>query len=366
MFVLLTSLLPAITPPAAAGTALSAGDVAFVGVNTDGDDEFSFVLLKPITAGTVLYITDKGWNDGSGFFTVSGDGILKWTAASDMSAGAIVHIKTTINGVIESGSLAATPGTVIWEENIGDDTVISYTGDQLFIYQGTEESPTILAGAHWNVEAGTTDSNWDGSTSDTKLSALPDQLTNGVNAIWLYGSGPTEYDNFIYSGDTVEGSPAELRTAINNISNWDVDTTNTTAYTLNPFPKTFTVTAAAPTVTGISPSGGSPSGGTSVTITGTDLTGATAVKFGTTDASSYSVDSATQITATSPAGSVGTVHVTVTTASGTSATSSADQFTYNTAPTFVGETTTLAVGQDPRLRTSRVFCMSATRTARRR
>ena len=37
---------------------------------------------------------------------------------------------------------------------------------------------------------------------------------------------------------------------------------------------------AAPTVTGISPTSGPTAGGTSVTITGTDLTGATSVKFG--------------------------------------------------------------------------------------
>ena len=43
-----------------------------------------------------------------------------------------------------------------------------------------------------------------------------------------------------------------------------------------------------------------------------------------------------QITATSPAGSAGTVDITVTTASGTSATGSSDQFTYRAAPTVTG------------------------------
>ena len=80
------------------------------------------------------------------------------------------------------------------------------------------------------------------------------------------------------------------------------------------------------TVTGISPSTGPPSGGTAVTITGTDLSGATAVDFGSTPGT-VTADSATSITATAPAGT-GTVDVTVTTPDGTSATSSADQFTY--------------------------------------
>ena len=85
---------------------------------------------------------------------------------------------------------------------------------------------------------------------------------------------------------------------------------------------------AAPTVTNVSPNSENVAGGTSVIITGTALTGATAVKFGTTPATSFTVNSATQITATAPAGNQGTVNVTVTTEGGTSATSSADQFSY--------------------------------------
>ena len=54
-----------------------------------------------------------------------------------------------------------------------------------------------------------------------------------------------------------------------------------------------------------------PAGGTSVAITGAELTGATAVDFGSTAASSFTVNSATSITAVAPAGS-GAVDVTVT------------------------------------------------------
>ena len=91
-----------------------------------------------------------------------------------------------------------------------------------------------------------------------------------------------------------------------------------------------------PTVTGVSPNNGPQTGGTAVVITGTLLSGASSVNFGSTNATSFTVDSATQITATSPAGT-GTVDITVTTpAGGTSATGSADQFTYNPPPTVTG------------------------------
>ncbi len=85
--------------------------------------------------------------------------------------------------------------------------------------------------------------------------------------------------------------------------------------------------AAAPVVTGLSPTSGPAAGGTLVTITGTGFTGATAVDFGTTAATNVSIVDDTTITADNPAGT-GTVDVTVTTPAGTSATSPADQFTY--------------------------------------
>ncbi|HWL15298.1 MAG TPA: IPT/TIG domain-containing protein, partial [Opitutus sp.] len=84
----------------------------------------------------------------------------------------------------------------------------------------------------------------------------------------------------------------------------------------------------APTVTGVSPASGPTDGGTLVTLTGTDFTTAHAVFFGASAAGGWVVNSDTQITAYSPSGSAGVVSITVTTPSGTSATSAANQFTY--------------------------------------
>ncbi len=100
----------------------------------------------------------------------------------------------------------------------------------------------------------------------------------------------------------------------------------------------FTYTAAAPTVTAVTPNSGPAAGGSAVVITGTNFIGATAVTFGITPAAAYTVDSSTQITATAPALTIGTYHVTVTTPDGTSSTSGADQFTAVSppAPTVTG------------------------------
>ncbi len=84
----------------------------------------------------------------------------------------------------------------------------------------------------------------------------------------------------------------------------------------------------APSITAINPTSGPLAGGTSVTITGSLFTGATAVKFGANNATAFTVNSDTQITATSPPGAAGVVDVTVTTGSGTSGLGASDQFTY--------------------------------------
>ena len=88
-------------------------------------------------------------------------------------------------------------------------------------------------------------------------------------------------------------------------------------------------------MTGVSPSGGSPSGGSLVQITGSNFTGATAVKFGGVSAPGFSVVNDSTINATTPSGS-GVVDVTVTTAGGTSATNSTDHYDFVAAPAIRG------------------------------
>jgi hypothetical protein len=97
----------------------------------------------------------------------------------------------------------------------------------------------------------------------------------------------------------------------------------------------------APAITAVTPLSGSLLGGTVVTITGTNLNGASAVKFGATPAASFTVDSETQITATAPAATKLTrVDVTATTLAGTSPTVRADGFTYTgcVVPNLRGKT----------------------------
>lgn len=81
-----------------------------------------------------------------------------------------------------------------------------------------------------------------------------------------------------------------------------------------------------PVVSALSPNGGTTAGGTLVEITGFAFTGATAVKFGATNATSFDVVDDGIIEAVTPAEAAGAVLVTVTTSAGTNA--AGPNFTY--------------------------------------
>ena len=88
-------------------------------------------------------------------------------------------------------------------------------------------------------------------------------------------------------------------------------------------------TYTGPSITKVSPASGTTGGGTKVTVTGSGLTGASSVSFGSAPATTYSVNAGgTKITAVTPAGSPGSVDIVVVTPGGTTAITPADQFTY--------------------------------------
>ncbi len=87
----------------------------------------------------------------------------------------------------------------------------------------------------------------------------------------------------------------------------------------------------APTVGAIAPNNGAEAGGTPVQVIGTGFAPGAIVYFGGVASGRVIVDSATRLTATSPAGS-GTVEVRVKTAAGSSADLPAAQFAYDPPP----------------------------------
>lgn len=103
----------------------------------------------------------------------------------------------------------------------------------------------------------------------------------------------------------------------------------TTTVTPNP-----TTPVPTSTFSGIFPETGSSMGGTNVMIFGTGFNGATAVTFGGVAATTYTVLSATQISATTPPHASGAVDVIITIPGG--AVTGTGAYTYLPAPTFSG------------------------------
>ncbi len=155
-------------------------------------------------------------------------------------------------------------------------------------------------------------------------SATDSQVSPPVKLMWTATGLPSgigiDHTSGVMSGTpTTAGTYSVTVTATDNATPRQSGTTSFTWTVINP----------TPVVTGLSPTSGPGAGGTVVTISGANLQGTTAVAFGSTAATKVKVNPAgTQVTATSPAHTTGTVDVTVTAHGLTSSTSSADRFTY--------------------------------------
>ena len=171
-------------------------------------------------------------------------------------------------------------------------------------------------------------------TGGTKVSVKGTGFTSGTTV--QFGSTPatsvTVLSSTSLSVVTPPGSPGLVDVT--------VTTPDGTSLVVNGDRFTY---VALPTVTGVSPAAGPTAGGNTVTITGTGFQnifgfpGVSTVDFGSVPASSFTVDSDTQLTATVPPGSAGTVDVTLLTWLGaTTATSAADQYAYLPVPAVTG------------------------------
>ncbi|MFI0221386.1 IPT/TIG domain-containing protein [Streptomyces lydicus] len=147
----------------------------------------------------------------------------------------------------------------------------------------------------------------------------PSGPPSGGNTVTLSGTGLSGATSvkFGASPATILTTSATQVTVIAPANTGTVNVTVTTAGgTSNALPYTYTATPV-PSLSSLNPTSGPTSGGNTVTLNGTNLTGATSVKFGSNQATILT-DTATQVTVTAPAGPPSSVGVTVTTAGGTS------------------------------------------------
>jgi hypothetical protein len=159
--------------------------------------------------------------------------------------------------------------------------------------------------------------NWADSTINVASHEHNEAVTDPEGNAWYDSQGYEDGDKCAWNFGTALGGAqgSQWNQVINGDhyylqQEWDNATSGCVLNTTPPPPP-----PPPPTISGFSPAGGG-GVGTQVTISGQNLTGATAVKFGGTSATSFSVGSDTQITAVVPSGAR-TGYVTVTTANGT-------------------------------------------------
>jgi predicted secreted protein len=235
-----------------AQTTLAAGDIAFSGYigapTVAGNDEFSFVLLAPITTNTVINFTDNGWLITNVFRT--GEQTVTWTSNAAYPAGTEIRIV----GTTATTACGASAGTVT-----GTALSLSQNGDQVLAYQGTAAAPTFISGIHMNVyltsigdPTTTTAAAWDGGANTTSASALPPGLTTGVNCIWIGTQNvqTSEFDNSRFTGCGLTlNTAAAARTALNNQANWTSTDGDPAGFTLPTGCSYVGQTCAAPNFT---------------------------------------------------------------------------------------------------------------------
>jgi hypothetical protein len=164
-----------------------------------------------------------------------------------------------------------------------------------------------------------------------------DGPTSGGNSVHIFGTGFTGASKVSFGGvaasfvvnddgDITASTPPGAAGTVDVIVTTNGETSATS------FVDQYTY-VVPPVVTGVNPNVGPTSGSTSVSVTGSEFTGASTVTFGSV-ATFFTANNGNSITAVSPTHAAGTVDVMVTTpGGGTSATSSADQFTYDAPPT---------------------------------
>ncbi|GAA3048724.1 hypothetical protein GCM10010464_11220 [Pseudonocardia yunnanensis] len=235
--------------------------------------------IVPTTGGTVVTIT------GSGFI-----------GATAVSFGGTPATTFTVNS--DTQITATTPARAA---GIAAVTVTGPTGTSNpvnIIYQGTTTPPTITSIAPSS-----------GPTTGGTVVTITGSGFTGATAVSFGGTPATTFT--VNSATQITATtPAHAAGAVQVTVTAPTGTSNAVTFAYQ--------APAAPVITSIVPSAGPTTGGTIVTITGSGFTGATAVSFGGTPATTFTVNSATQITATTPAHAAGVVQVTVTGPGGTS------------------------------------------------
>ncbi len=205
--------LTAASSIAQAQTTLNPGDIQVLGVNSDANDAFSFVLWRAIEAGTVIRFMDHSFTSNNGTVINGTENDMALTFSSALSPGAVIRV--------EDGGPTLVGGSAFSGNKTGTLSGISNNGDQVFAYQGSAASGTDFSGRTLLYGFNIADTNWlTSGTADAQNSYLPTAIS-GTDLNFDSGN----FDNADYAGTRTGMTVAAYRAAINSITNYTQNNT---------------------------------------------------------------------------------------------------------------------------------------------
>jgi hypothetical protein len=346
--------------PITGGTTVTITGTNFVGMDPTGDVTFGGTVAAYIIQGpTTIVATAPAHAAGTVQVQVTNpSGASLNTAADNYTYGAVAPTVTGVNptgGTIAGGNLVVLTGTGF--NGVTGAGGVTFGGTNATSYTVNNDTQiTAIAPAH---AAGTVNLVVTHPTNGASVNTSADDYTygnvpaitalapssgniaggqvvtiTGTGFLGITGAAAVKFGTDNATGYTVISDTEIQATAPAHAAGVvDVSVTNGAGTSANTAADNFTYTAG-PVITSITPVSGPGAGGTVVVITGSGFTGATAVSFGGTPATTFTVNNGTQITATSPAHTAGTVSIAITTPQGTSVDSAADNFLYGSGPSI--------------------------------
>ena len=307
----------------AGGTAVTISGTNFVpgaGVTFGGAAATSVVVVN---STTITATTPAG---SAGAVTVT---VTVSSQSGSLANGYTYVIAPTVTSVSpNNGPAAGGSAVTITGTNFAAGATVTFGGaaaSNVVVISATQISATTPAGSagavqsrsRWMAQSGSLANGFTYVVPPTVTSVNPNSgTTAGGTAVTIAGA------NFAAGAGVTFGGTAATNVVVVNSTTITATTPARSAGAItvtvtNPGSQAGSLTSGytyviVPTITSVSPNNGPTSGGTAVTVSGTSFASGATVMFGSAAATNVVVVSATQITATTPAGSAGAVTVTVT------------------------------------------------------
>ena len=283
----------------------------------------------PVRAFVVSTLTSSF--EGSGWAALEESSVVSSTSNFWDSDASGLTAETTSSSLATKG--AATAQTTAWMQTASNWTSAGYSSSVWDLANGAYPSlkafPSGCTFPKLTAPSFTADTPATTGTVGTAYSSYTFTASGSTPITFTKATGSLPPGLSLSSGGVLSGTPTTAGSYT-----FTVKAANGTSPDATTSSITIVISATpgplAPTVTSVTPETGPLAGGTSVTIAGSNLTGASEVMFGEVAAVSFTVDSATQITAVTPAQAAGVVTVSVVTPGGVDSKTSA--FTYVSVP----------------------------------